>query len=294
MTTTTKDTYYIYLDSDHVENTVSPQDPEFRFAIQPSIQTQTGELCTLFVKDFSTMNDFYNVTAFNRRNQIIYGTTVVELLLDTGHYDSGTKLIAHIASIFQKHVNVNIPTSTPVPNFTFDEKKLKGIFRFNGDTLKFSGLVFTEIFNLDESVPYPDSLAISASPVDVNRNIHNIYLSINELNNTNTVNVSSALNIPNRVCKVPIISPFGGYCVFQSSQYPQKTPVSNHLINNLTFKLFLDNGSTLSSEKFTCTIVLEIERPVVKPAHPIQDMPNGYYSTSANIPFLNKPVHRRC
>ena len=299
---TTKETYYIYIDSDHVENTVVPEDPEFKFSIQPCIQTQPGESCSLFVKDFTHMNNFYNVTDLNKINSIVYIDPVTDehrevyIHLTNGHYHSGEEIVTHIREIFLEQIKLKFanPTDIPAVECTFHKQTLKCKFRFTGYKLKFIGPVFSRILNFDESKTYIDGDAKSSYQVDVTRNIHNLYVSIAEVNHAKTLNVSSALNMPNRVCKIPIVSPFGGYCVYQSSVNPQRTKISNHIINNLTFKLFLDDGSTISTNKFTCTIVLEIDRPVIKPAHPIQDMPNGYYSTSASIPFLHKPVHRRC
>lgn len=284
---TTTETYYVYLDSEQADQVGDSLHKKFKFPLAPTLKTVSPEKGSMYIKDFTIFNDFNNVNYTNDTATITIGSNApTEITLTHGHYKDGQGLVDHLMEIFQAAAGI---TTTLV--WKFNPITLKGEFSYN-ESLQFSGKIFTDIFNLEEDKIYAAGLAISNKAVDVNKHLHNVYVSVGEIT-TNSITVGSASNIPNRICKIPIRSQHGGYVVFQPI-IPQQVPVLNTLLSTLTLQLYLDDGVTIESDKFTATFVIEITKPINPNPHSIRDVPSGYYSNGAQQPVLYPNVYRKC
>lgn len=283
---TTTDTYYVYLDSEQGDEVGDSLHKKYKFPLAPTLKTVSPERGSMYIKDFTIFNDFNNVNYTNDTATITIGSDApVHLTLTHGHYNTGESLLNHIKEIVKTAAGIE------ELEWNFNPVTLKGDFSYT-ESLQFSGKIFTDIFNLEEDKIYAAGLAISNKAVDINKHLHNVYVSVGEIT-TNSVTVGSARNIPNRICKIPIRSEYGGYVVFQPI-IPQRIPVLNTLLSTLTLQLYLDDGVTIESDKFTASVVIEITKPINPNPHAIRDAPNGYYSNGAQQPVLYPNVYRKC
>ena len=282
----TTDMYYVYLDSEQADQVGDSLHRKFKFPLAPTVKAVSPEIGSMYIKDFTIFNDFKNVNYTNDTATITIGSNPpTSITLTQGHYKTGQDLINHIKNIVSAAANIDLSL------WTFNPVTLKGEFNYT-ESLQFSGKIFTDMFNLEEDKIYGAGLAVSNKEVDINKHLHNVFVSVSEIT-TNSITVGSALNIPNRICKIPIVTGHSGYVVFQPI-IPQRVPVVNTLLSNLTLRLYLDDGVTIESDKFTATVVIEITKPTNPNPHAIRDVPNGYYSNGAQQPVLYPNVYRKC
>ena len=126
----------------------------------------------------------------------------------------------------------------------------------NGNAaMTFDGNLFSKMLNftVNETVASPH---VSSNAVDVHKDTHNLYISINEITNS-VIHVGSAGDIPNRICKVPIVEAYGSYVMYQSQMPIQKAKVDGKVVNKLSVRLFSDEGQNVIPPRFTMTLAVE-------------------------------------
>ena len=279
-------TYHIYLDSDSGQKSGNV----FQFPISPTIEVQFPERGNLYLKEFSGINNLYNVNAKNQTNSITVGATT---------FTSGTSGVPEIPignySKLQDLVdqlNTSFQTASSVEFSIVDDIKVQAKHPVSTTTFSFSGLLFEKMlrFTVNELVPTPH---VSKGEVDIHRATHNIYMSVAEVTN-NTRDVGTAAGKGNRIAKIPIATEFGAYVLYQAVEPVQKSPVENSLLNQLNIQLFDDDGNVYEPDRFTITLALEIAVPVSTDyKNHISEMP-GSYSTSKLHPIIAPAIHRSC
>ena len=269
-------TYHIYLDSDSATKTGNI----YQFDISPTVEVQYPERGEMYLKEFSGINNLYNINQVNTSNTIKVNGTPHAGTIPIGNYGTLDTLVAALNATF---------TGIGV---TFTVEGLKIRATNTGATLEFSGNLFSKMlrFTVNQSVV---STVISAGEVDIHRSTHNVYMSIGEVAN-NTRDVGTAANKGSRVAKIPITTQFGAYIVYQAQEPVQKSPVENSMLNQLNIQLFDDDGVAYIPDRFTITLALEIVVPVQTDyKNQITSMP-GPYSTSKMQPVLGTRHYQSC
>ncbi len=269
-------TYHIYLDSDSATKTGNI----YQFDISPTVEVQFPERGELYLKEFSGINNLYNINQSNTANTIKVNGTPHPGTIPIGNYGTLDALVVALNAAF------------PTSGVTFTVELLKIRATNTGANLEFSGNLFSKMlrFTVNQSVV---STEISAGEVDIHRSTHNVYMSIGEVAN-NTRDVGTAANKGSRVAKIPIPTQFGAYIVYQAQEPVQKSPVENSMLNQLNIQLFDDDGVAYIPDRFTITLALEIVVPVKTDyKNHLTDMP-GPYSTSKMQPVLGTRHYQMC
>lgn len=272
-------TYHIYLDSDSATKAGNI----YQFDISPTVEVQFPERGEMYLKEFSGINNLYNINQSNTSNSVkLNGAPAL---------GTGTIPIGNYATLDELKEALN----TAFSNITFTVEeglKIKATAPNPGDALEFSGNLFKKIlrFTVNEVVVGSET---SAGEVDLHRSTHNVYMSVAEVAN-NTRDVGTAANKGSRIAKIPIATQFGAYVVYQAQEPVQKSPVENSMINQLNIQLFDDDGVAYIPDRFTITLALEIVVPVQTDyKNQLTDMP-GPYSTSKMQPVLGTRHHQVC
>ena len=234
----------------------------------------------MYLKEFSGINNLYNINQGNTSNTIKVNGTPHAGTIPIGNYGTLDALVVALNAAF---------TGSGV---TFTVEGLKIRATNTNATLEFSGNLFSKMlrFTVNQSVV---STEISAGEVDIHRSTHNVYMSIGEVAN-NTRDVGTAAGKGNRIAKIPVVTKFGAYVVYQAVEPVQKSPVENSLLNQLNIQLFDDDGNVYEPDRFTITLALEIAVPVSTDyKNHISEMP-GSYSTSKLHPIIAPAIHRSC
>jgi len=277
-------TYHIYLDSDSGKKSGNV----FQFPISPTIEVQFPQRGNLYLKEFSGINNLYNVNTNNQTNSITVGATTHTTgiggipEIPPGNYSTLQELLDRVNTTF-----TGIVTFTIVPGTI----KVQAEHVSNSD-FTLSGPLFEKMlrFTVNEQVTSPH---VSKGEVDIHRATHNVYMSVAEVAN-NTRDVGTASGKGNRIAKIPVTTQFGAYVVYQASGPVQKSPVENSLLNQLNIQLFDDDGNVYEPDRFTITLALEIMVPVQTDyKNQISDMP-GSYSTSKLHPIIAPAIRRFC
>ena len=278
-------TYHIYLDSDSGKKSGNV----FQFPISPTIEVQFPQRGNLYLKEFSGINNLYNVNTNNQTNTIS--------IAGVGDFTTGSGAVpvipAHNYATLEDLVEVlnNTFTATTGVSFAVEGLKVRATTTGNAQ-VAFSGPLFEKMlrFTVDEELTLPH---ISKGEVDIFRATHNIYMSVAEVAN-NTRDVGTASGKGNRIAKIPVSTPFGAYVVYQAVEPVQKSPVENSLLNQLNIQLFDDDGNVYEPDRFTITLALEIMVPVSTDyKNQLTDMP-GSYSTSKLHPIIAPAIRRSC
>ncbi len=271
-------TYHIYLDSDSAQKSGNI----YQFDISPTVEVQFPERGEMYLKEFSGINNLYNINQSNTSNSVkLNGAPAL---------GTGTIPIGNYATLDELKEALNIAFSNI--NFTVEGLKIKATAPNTGDALEFSGNLFKKIlrFRVNEVVVGSET---SAGEVDLHRSTHNVYMSVAEVAN-NTRDVGTAANKGSRIAKIPIATQFGAYVVYQASGPVQKSPVENSMINQLNIQLFDDDGVAYIPDRFTITLALEIVVPVKTDyKNQLGDMP-GAYTTHKMQPVLGTRHHQVC
>jgi len=273
-------TYHIFLDSDSgIKSGNSMQ-----FDISPTIEVSYPTRGFMYLKEFSGLNTLYNINDSNNRNNVtLSGSSVApDVELDKGNVLTG--------SLLADKLNIAFPAVT----FTFDSSTLKMTATTSGNVpMTFTGNLFEKMLNFktNELVASPYR---SYREVDIHRSTHSIYMSIGEVAN-NTRDVGTASNKGSRIAKIPVLTDFGKYIVYQCSDPVQKSPIENSIINQLNIQLFDDDGHNYTPDRFTCTLALEIAAPVQTDfKHELNDKMPASYSTHKSHPILQPSLKRSC
>ena len=288
-------TYHIYLDSDagrKLGNT-------YQFDISPTIEVQFPQRGDLYLKEFSGLNNLYNINTTNQTNTIDVNGTQYTRDLPIGHYATLDEFVAMLNATFGDVADSGT-NFAPVTNTNFPNVPTLKIQATNANAgpaplgLTFSGPVFEKILNFSVGtiVQSPHS---SSKEVDIHRSTHNVYMSIAEVaNNTRDVGTPSARG--NRIAKIPLSTGFGAYIVYQALQPVQKSPVENAIINQLNIQLFDDDGVPYTPDRFTITLALEILVPVQTDYRNqlMQNFPGVYSNSSKMQPVLNSAKEQFC
>ena len=281
-------TYHIYLDSDAGRRSGDA----YQFDISPTIEVQFPQRGNLYLKEFSGINNLYNINESNQNNTITVNGTDYPRQLPVGNYATLDDMVAVLNATFQGAADSQT-TFAVFQNATHPNVASLKIQASNpGTNLQFSGPVFEKMlrFTVNEVVTSPH---VSLREVDIHRATHNVYMSIAEVTN-NTRDVGTAAGKGNRVAKIPITTRFGAYVVYQALEPVQKSPVENSMLNQLNIQLFDDDGHSYIPDRFTLTLALEIMVPVQTDyQNQITDMP-GNYSTSKRHPILAPAIRRFC
>lgn len=279
---TYRDNFHIYLDSDYGRK----QGNQYQFQISPPIQIHGNDTGLVFLKEFSGQNNLYNINETNQTASIQVGSNaVVSVVLDIGYYSSGKALASHLTTKF---------ASTGV-SFAFIEATLKMMASSTlASSLIFSGVIFERMLNfpVDTTIEITQQPVISTNEIDINRGIHNVYVSVAEISN-NVRMIGSNYGIPNRISKIPLVNAFGNYVVYQANDPVQKSPIENVVLSNLTVQLSSDDLQVYEPERFTATLCIEVVRSKSPFLNQIQ-APAGYYHHSKNQPLIANGIHRSC
>ena len=203
-------TNHIFLDS----TTARLVNGTYEFNLSPPIQEGHLQENYLYVTEFSSVNTLLNINDSNRIVSIIVGGQTYTGNLTSKNISTGTDLATALNTIFNTATTGNI-------TFTFDVNTLKMIATHNANSpMTFAGSLFSDMLHypVNEVVASPTT---SSQAVDVHRATHNLYVSIQEISNS-VIHVGSADNIPNRICKIPIVEAFGSYIMYQATLPIQK------------------------------------------------------------------------
>lgn len=249
-------TIHIFLDSDEALKMGNTK----VFQFSPGIHLENDVEGLIYLKSFSCQNSVRNISesAGNQINRINFGNDIfgnetndVEIVIPEGHYKDPTELASLIQELLRTAGGVSgeqINVSFHSPTLTFNVSKNNAVIE------KVAGYLFTQVLNFTPSNTF--SLT-SSGPVDLNRDFHNLYVSVNEIQ-TNSSNVSSGLGIiNNKIGKIAIVNEYGSYINFLAQEPVSKFKLTNNL-QQISVKLFTDNAILFEPERFTMTICVEI------------------------------------
>ena len=288
-------TYHIYLDSDAgrvIGNT-------YQFDISPTIEVAFPQRGDIYLKEFSGLNNLYNINTSNQINTIDVNGTSYTRILPIGHYGTLDEFVLMLNDTFGD-VSDSGTTFTLLQNTNFPDVKTLKIQATNTSAgpspqgLTFSGPVFEKILNFTVNTIVP-SPHVSSKEVDIHRSQHNVYMSIAEVAN-NTRDVGTPLAKGNRIAKIPISTGFGAYIIYQALDPVQKSPVENAIINQLNIQLFDDDGFHYTPDRFTITLALEILVPQQTDYRNqlMTNVPGSYAASSKLHPVLNSSKEQFC
>jgi len=271
----------------------------YQFDISPTIEVQFPQRGDLYLKEFSGLNNLYNIHTTNQTNTIDVNGTPYTRNLPIGHYATLDEFVAMLNATFGDVADSGTSFAL-VQNTSFPDVKTLKIQATNGSAgpaplgLTFSGPVFERILNFSVNT-IVQSPHVSSREVDIHRSSHNVYMSIAEVAN-NTRDVGSASAKGNRIAKIPISTGFGAYIVYQALDPVQKSPVENAIINQLNIQLFDDDGVPYKPDRFTITLALEILVPVQTDYRNqlMHNFPGSYSATSKLQPVLNSSKEQFC
>lgn len=269
---TVRDTYHIYLDS----NTATRTGNTYRFPISPSIDVSYPQKGYVYLKEFSGLNNLHNVTDENNSFRVYYQdpntgqlTNSGLLTLGVGTYATGDLLAVALTALF--------PQNTMT--FEFQDGKMRAYH----PTLnfRFEGLIFSDLLAFatgDAYIENATTLATayrSTTEVDIHKNIHNIYVAVQEIK-ANNRDVGTAFARGSRIAKIPILTEYLQYIVYQAQSPVVKMVMDEVRINQLHVDIFDDNGKHYHPPRFTLSLAIEIADPVKTMASNPLSMPDAY------------------
>ena len=271
-------TNHIFLDS----TTARLVNGTYEFNLSPPIQEGHLQENYLYVTEFSSVNTLLNINDSNRIVSIIVGGQTYTGNLTSKNISTGTDLATALNTIFNTATTGNI-------TFTFDVNTLKMIATHNANSpMTFAGSLFSDMLHypVNEVVASPTT---SSQAVDVHRATHNLYVSIQEISNS-VIHVGSADNIPNRICKIPIVEAFGSYIMYQATLPIQKALVNGKMVNTLRVRLYSDDGQSFIPPRFTMTLAVETLQAQVDYENLLHDpLQDGHIVSrqSKSLPYQN-------
>ena len=272
---TIRDTFHVYLDSASAIRTGNT----YQFPISPSIDVMFPQKGYVYLKEFSGLNNLYNVNENNNTFTVYYQdpnnanllTNSGLLTLGVGNYATGTLLAAALTALF--------PANTMT--FHFDEPSARMLAFHPTQNFRFEGAIFSDMLSFATDPIYIENartLALayrSTTEVDIHKGIHNIYIAIQEIK-ANNRDVGTALARGSRIAKVPVLTDFGHYIVFQAQAPVVKMVMDEVRINQLHVDIFDDDGIHYHPPRFTLSLVIEIADPVATmPPNPLA-VPDAY------------------
>ena len=106
----------------------------------------------------------------------------------------------------------------------------------------------------------------SSEIIDFNRDMHNIYLSLDEAIDDNTRQINTASDIPGRIVKIPNNTAFGSYLTYEQNEPLHKSNLRANTTNKFTISLFDDSGTYFDYvDRFTCTFTIQLTKEIHEP-----------------------------
>ena len=269
----------IYLDSDYASYERSH---EFEFKLDPPVQTDMNQKAYISVRHFSCLNTLKNITIDRRQFAVARLVNGVSLTynreIPEGHLETGQEFADMLNRKFYPKDAQGNPTATIEDTLDSDFGKPSAYVQFTWLQEKQHMLVeivdtatagagnltlYGEIFELLNFEVNTNLLLSgeSTAPVDVNREVHSLYVTCKEVteNHVNTAN-----DIPNRIIKIQNTAPYGGYITYDSNLPVQKNELDKHTTTQFTLKLVDNNGFPFIPDRFFFTIHVEILEPVIE------------------------------
>lgn len=275
-----EETINVYLDSSKANK--SNTENSFNFRISPGIDVNNDQYCEVFVQNFSCINGIPNIrTGKTDILTISIGTSPNESIQIPEGYYSGRGLADEFN---QEFTNLNIPLA----------------FEWNTETLKFrlshqssATFVIVETQNqLADLLQFETGvenagLIDSKLPVDLNSDSHNLFFTVPEFYTNSRVNGTSDI-APNSICRIPIVSSFGNYNVFQANNPVQKFMLRSKNISSLSVQLLTDSGDIFTPGKWSASLVFTIK---TLPKNEISnDLKRVLEKFQPNTVFGNQPI----
>jgi len=269
---TIRDTFHVYLDSDSAVKTGNT----YQFPISPSIDIQYPQRGYVYLKEFSALNNLYNVDTHNNTLRVYYQdpTTAVltnsgVLTLPVGHYATGVQLATALQALF--------PANTM--NFQFVEGKMVAFHATQN--FRFEGVIFSDMCLFEINATFIENAINSATvytstnEIDIHRGIHNVYVAIQEIR-ANNRDIGTAVGRGSRIAKLPVLTTFGQYIVYQAQSPVVKMTLDEVRINQLHITLFDDDGHHYEPPRFTLSLAIEVADPIkTMSANPLA-VPDSY------------------
>lgn len=275
-------TIQIYLDS---QNAVKNQNG-YIFDLQPSISSYYGGIAKMYVKDFRckhTIANFYGNTDERRFSfQCIspsgdLGTEQHIEFEQNSNYTIGSQFAQILTNKFNNSGDVNQNVKFEWLEFS-QKMSFECVGGLTGRTVIFFGnqVINQKYLKFDSTMTNKKSFGISTAPIDLSRDIHNIFISCDQV--TPDV-ITTANDLPSRIVKVPVNSTYGSYISYTQTLPLHKSTLDSHTTNQLKLFLFTDNHKAFFPNKFVMTITVELYK------QPVKNDLHQMHLNSKNTPF---------
>jgi len=240
----------VYLDSKKSTSYINNQ---YEFRVSPNIVLKNDEYCEFYLQNFSCINGIPNIiTGENDTLTFTIGSgSAVSISIEKGYY-SGAGLVTAIQTLL---------TAGSIPlNAVWDNINLKMKISHTNTAFTITETNLSQMLNFEprEYTSTDSFICQSSEVVDLNENVHNLYFTVTELTtNTRTSNSFVAVNA---IAKIPIVSAFGSYNIFQANNPIQKFVLKQSSVNNLTIKLLTDVADTYHPGRWTATLCFTIKK----------------------------------
>ena len=270
----------MYLDSDNAKR--ENLSNKYEFKVEPSIQTFSGETAKIYVKQFSMMNTLQNIRGTPIERTLTVTTANVNDSNDEkeiahqfppSHYGNGTTFAQALNDIFYPtDANGNALAQNKFGQnnlyvkFTWDGFQQKMAFEYKGTDhgqpnhyVYFSPneVINQKFLKFESSPSFQYHTGFSQYIVDLNRDMHHLYISCDQVTSTHT---RTANDISGRIYKVPVETAYGSYIQTHESEPIHKSKLDGNTSTTLSLSLFDDSGTFFHPDRFFLTLVIELHK----------------------------------
>jgi hypothetical protein len=245
------ETINVYLDSSKANK--SNTENSFNFRISPGIDIKNDEFCEVYVQNFSCINGIPNIRT-DKTDTLTFklGSGEHESVQIPEGYYSGAGLAAVLNEEFLSNL---IPLSI---EYIDEQIKFKLIHTTAANfTLITTQNQLVNLLQFETGVENAGEIE-SKFTVDLNSDSHNLFLTVPEFYTNSRVNGTSDI-APNSICRIPIVSAFGNYNVFQANNPVQKFMLRQKNISSLSVQLLTDSGDIFTPGKWSASLVFTIK-----------------------------------
>lgn len=265
---------YLYLNSD---NSTKKNDT-FEFQLNPSISSDRLERTYVYLKSFSAVNNLQQIDSTQFHILRSDSSQPYIRSFAEGSFSSPEELCLALNEKFcplngDTFVNtigdIDEGKAVPFIKFTYDDTsclitaKSTKVDSNTGNlyNFDFQGKIF-DLLKL-EGVAIIENSYTSTEPIDIDRNISDVYISCAQLSDHYSIGVNN--NIQSVLSKIPVRTNYGGYIHFTKTLPIQPRELHSKNISKLSFK-FLDNDGYIwsSLNRFNITICIQKRQPVVR------------------------------
>tara|TARA_B100001094_G_scaffold144714_1_gene140200 strand:+ start:1237 stop:2121 length:885 start_codon:yes stop_codon:yes gene_type:complete len=253
----------LYLDSD---NATSVIDGKYHFLIQPAISNYYGSKAKCYVKDMSFMNSLMNIRGTSQDRKLgiqitdtntgnILPIGITEHVFDGSRYQRGDEWADKLNSLFGLYVSFNWNEYTQKMKYQCVGNYIATFVFQNYETQKIN-LNMLKFMNTT-----PSATGESASVVDLNDNLHGIYMLCDQVKPDI---IHAGDNVPGKMVRVPINTGIGSYVHYNQRLPIHRSTFESDITNKLTIKLVDDAGIPFEPNRWTATITVELYKAPVK------------------------------